>query len=68
MRVVGTASMALVGETLIVPTPSGGMTFTWGEEAMEVSVPPLVDFSCTLKVFSELVDGAMAAFEPPPEP
>ena len=68
VSVVGKASMALVGETLIVPTPSGGITFTCGEEAIEVSVPPLVDFSCTVKVFSEFVDGGMALFDPPPEP
>jgi hypothetical protein len=68
VSVVGTASIALEGETLIVPTPSGGITFTCGEDAIEVKVPELVDFSCTPKVAFELVDGGTAAFDPPPEP
>jgi hypothetical protein len=58
----------VVGETDIVPVPSGTRTLTEGEEDKAVRVPDAVDFSLAEKVPEPVVEGAMAEDEPPPAP
>ena len=61
-------AVALVGEIVPLPSPSAEfVTVTVGEAPIVVSVPPLVDFSCTVQVAAPVceADGSTAPLLPP---
>jgi hypothetical protein len=51
----------LVGTTTMVPAPFGASAVITGLEAMLVSVPPLPDCVCVVKVYGPCVLGAVTA-------